>query len=376
MGLILLRYGELALKGKNRAMFLRRLRSNVRACLKAHGVQGTVVSAGRRILVHTSRVDEMLEPLARVFGLVSISPVQEVDPTLDEIVEAAVQESAAAGVSPGVTFRVRTRRSDKAFPYTSPEINAIVGEAIVRELGGKVNLSDDADVTVGVEVHRDVTFVYSRVIPGPGGLPLGVEGRVVALISGGIDSPVAAWLMMKRGCAVIPVHFRQNDTETSKALDNIKVLKRYSYGWDLRPIILEHGQVISPTLRRLYALNEGRWSCIFCKRTLLLEASRIAETCHAQAIVMGDSLGQVASQTLHNMEVISYGIPKPILRPLIGLDKTEIVDLARRIGTFDISIRSQEGCRFLPRYPLTRATLEGLQRVEARLAAAQEEEGS
>jgi thiamine biosynthesis protein ThiI len=191
-------------------------------------------------------------------------------------------------------------------------------------------------------------------------MPVGVEGRVVALISGGIDSPVAAWMMMKRGCSVIPLHFSSGPGEEGKALDNIAQLARHSYGWDLRPTVLSHADTVGPIAAKLRALGEERWTCVFCKRALLLRACELAEQMGASAVVMGDSLGQVASQTLANMEVISYGIPKPILRPLIGLDKTEITRLARQIGTFDISTRSEGHCAYLPDRPLTRGTVEGL----------------
>ncbi len=360
MGLILLRYGELALKGKNRVAFLRRLRRNIRACLKAQGLTGQVTSQGQRVYVETDQVEAALDPLSRVFGLVSLSPVDEVSRNMDAITRACVDQARAADVRPGVSYRVRARRADKTFPVISPDINRICGEAIKTALDGDIDLSKDADVTIGVEVRRERVLVYGHTVDAPGGLPLGVEGRVVALLSGGIDSPVAAWMMMKRGCGVIPLHFSQNETETQKALDNIDILSRYSYGWTLRPTILDHNEAIGPTLERLREIREERWSCLFCKRTLLLRAAELCEEMGAQGIVMGDALGQVASQTLPNLEVISYGISKPIYRPLIGLDKSEIVDLARRIGTFETSTRSEETCPFLPAHPITRGTVEDM----------------
>jgi len=194
-----------------------------------------------------------------------------------------------------------------------------------------------------------------------------MEGRVVALISGGIDSPVAAWMMMKRGCQVIPLHFSQNEVETSKALDNIALLSQYSYGWALRPTILDHAELLGPTVAALREIHEARWNCVFCKRAMLLRACALADELHAHAVVMGDALGQVASQSLRNLEVISWGMPKPILRPLIGLDKTEIMAIARRIGTFDISTRQAESCCFVPSNPVTVGTLTKLKQVIARL---------
>jgi len=367
MGLILLRYGEIALKGKNRVAFVRRLRRNVRACLKEHDLDGDVWSEGQRVYVRTDQVEEALEPLSRVFGLVSLSPAAEVDRDMEAIADEALRQAQAAGVRPGVTYRVAARRSDKTFPLISPEINRVVGAAIKDALGGDVDLSSDADVVIGVEISREHALVYGRVIPAPGGLPLGTEGRAVALLSGGIDSSVAAWLMMKRGCGIIPLHFAQDPQETGKALDNVEALRRFSYGWELRPTIVDYTTSVVPTLRKLRRIGEERWGCIFCKRTLLQRAAALCEKLGAHAIVMGDALGQVASQTLPNMEVISYGIPKPILRPLIGLDKVEIVDLARRIGTFGVSTRTEHGCPFLPARPITRASVEHMLEIARRL---------
>ena len=177
---------------------------------------------------------------------------------------------------------------------------------------------------------------------------------------------------MKRGCQVIPLHFSANEAETHKALENIEVLSRYSYGWYLRPTILDHGQTIGPTLHKLQAIGQEGWSCIFCKRTMLLKACEVAAEFGAHAVVMGDSLGQVASQTLANLEVISHDVPKPILRPLIGLDKTEIVAIARRIGTFEISTRSESACPFLPASPRTRGSVQGLRQITQRLSEVEE----
>ncbi|MGC9360493.1 MAG: tRNA uracil 4-sulfurtransferase ThiI [Anaerolineae bacterium] len=360
MGLVLLRYGEIALKGRNRPFFLRALRRNVRACLRAHDLKGTVTSRGQRVYVETEHVGEALGPLQRVFGVVSLSPVTSVAQDIDAIVRAGVEEAVAAGVRGGVSYRVQARRADKSFPLISPEINRVVGEAIYQATRGDVDLSRDADVTIGVEVHRDRALIYGRVLDGPGGLPLGTEGRVVALLSGGIDSPVAAWLMMRRGCGVVPLHLSQSESETAKTLANIDQLRRYAYGWELRPTILEHREVIAPALRALAEMREERWTCVICKHLMLRHAEALADRVGADAIVIGDSLGQVASQTLPNLRAVSLGIERPVLRPLIGLDKTEIVELGRRIGTFEISTRSRRACPFLPSNPITGGSVEAM----------------
>jgi len=369
MGLILLRYGELALKGANRKHFVKRLRGNIRDGLKRHGVAARVESIRQRIYVHTDQVDQALDPLSRVFGLVSISPVAQVRRDMDAIVAECLASAEQAGVGPGVSYRVRSRRADKTFPHISPEIDRLCAEAISRKLGGRIDLSKAADVTVGVEVAREHALIFGRTIAAPGGLPVGSEGRVVVLMSGGIDSPVAAWLMLKRGCTVIPVHFAQSDGEAGKALDNVERLAEWAYGWRMRPIVESHEEIIAPTLERLRAIGQERWSCLFCKRAIIARAISLAKEHNAQAIVMGDSLGQVASQTLYNLRVVSYGAEMPILRPLVGMDKSQIVDLARRIGTFDVSIRNETPCPFLPAHPITRGSLERLLEIQAALGS-------
>ena len=374
MGLILLRYGELALKGRNRRDFVRRLRSNVRSCLRSNGIGGSVDSVGQRVYVKTDQVQDAVGPLSRVFGLVSLSAVVEVERDLEAIIAECVRQAREAGIGPGVSFRVRARRADKTYPHTSPDIDTRVGKAIQLAMGGDVDLSSAAEVTIQVEVTGERTVVFCDSVSAPGGLPVGVSGRVVALLSGGIDSPVAAWMMMKRGCSVIPLHFSQSDVETAKAMDNVEILARYSYGWDLRPIVLDHGETIGPTLERLRQLGQERWSCVFCKRALVQRACELAAEHNAHAVVMGDSLGQVASQTLPNLEVISHGMAKPILRPLIGLDKTEIMGIARRIGTFDTSTRDSQGCPFLPAHPMTRGTIAGLSDVLERVGMLSKED--
>ncbi len=224
-----------------------------------------------------------------------------------------------------------------------------------------------AHVEIGIEVHPERALIFGEIIPGPGGLPLSSQGRVVALLSSGIDSPVAAWLMMKRGCGVIPVHFSTSQAQAEQVAAIVEALNQHAYGWQLKPIILSHEQVLGPALARLREMRQQRWTCLICKRAILARAAEIAEEMGASALVTGDSLGQVASQTLSNLEVISYGIQKPILRPLIGLDKTEIIALARRIGTYEASTQQAHPCPFLPDRPLTQARVARLRDLLAQM---------
>jgi thiamine biosynthesis protein ThiI len=367
METILIRYGEIALKGGNRRFFVQRLENNIRDCLRAHGLEGKVKSVWGRIYVETSDVDEALEHLPRVFGIVSLSPVESVAADMDVITETALDVAREIGLSRDQSFRVQARRADKSFPVTSPEIGRIVGQRIVDTLSQNVDLSDEADITIGIEIRPEGAQVFAETIPGPGGLPLGSSGRAIALISGGIDSPVAAWMMMKRGCGIIPVHFRQSEVESSKALANCEVLASWSYGWDIRPIVMDHEETFGNVYTKLQQIGAARWTCVFCKRSLMLKAAEIADDHNAHAIVTGESVGQVASQTVENLEAISYGVPKPILRPLIGFDKIDITNLAKEIGTFQISTRDSAACPYLPASPMTTARMSDFREVLAAL---------
>ncbi len=370
MGLILIRYaGEIGLKGKNRPLFIRRLRRNMRDALRKHDLSGRVWSEGQRMFVEvddTAR-DQAVRALQRVFGIASLSPVQRVPSDIDAMCAAALQIAARIDLQPPTTFRVQTRRADKTFPLTSPEINRQVGGALWEATHAPVDLSDRAAVTIGIEVREEGSFVFGETIPGEGGLPLGTQGRVFVLLSGGIDSPVAAWLMMRRGCGIIPIHWAQNEAERAHALENCETLGRWSFGWEIKPIVLDHNELMAPIVERLSEIGETRWTCIFCKRAMLARAAELASQYGVQALVMGDSLGQVASQTLSNMAAISSGIDMPILRPLIAYDKQAIMALARSIGTFDVSTRDALECAYVPARPITAADQARMQAIIALL---------
>lgn len=366
MGLILVRYvGEIGIKGHNRHFFVKRLRHNMRDALKKNGLSGTVWSEGQRILVEVDDavIGQAIQALRRVFGIASLSPVYRVPADVEAISTTACQIAAQVGLQPPTTFRVQARRADKTFPLTSPEINRQVGAAVHQATGAPVDLSDQAQVTIGVEVREGYALVFGENVPGEGGMPLGTQGRVFVLLSGGIDSPVAAWLMMRRGCGIIPIHWAQNEIEREKALKNCEQLAQWSFGWEIKPIWLDHNELMQPIVERLREIGEERWTCVLCKRAMLRQAAELAPRYSVEALVMGDSLGQVASQTLSNMAAISYGIDLPILRPLIAFDKQEIMALARRIGTFEVSTQASVPCAYLPARPITAADRARLQEI-------------
>ena len=367
MSLIMVRYvGEIGVKGRNRNYFVKRLRSNIRDALKKNNIPGRVWSREPRIFVELddpSLLSAATGALQRVFGIASLSPVERIPSDLETIKRHALALAGRVGLDASRSFHIATRRADKRFPYKSPDINRLVGAVVQEATLARVDLSDQADVTIGIEVRPEGTLIYGEVIPGPGGMPLGTQGRAFVLLSGGIDSPVAAWLMMRRGCGIIPIHFGQTETEKAKVLDNCAVLSSWSYGWDIKPLILDHRELMEPIVDKLSEIGEVRWTCVFCKRAMIAQAAKLAPHYRVQALVMGDSLGQVASQTLDNMVAITRDAGIPILRPLIAYDKQEIITLGRRLGTYDVSIHEAETCDFVPLRPLTRADLSRMQEI-------------
>jgi thiamine biosynthesis protein ThiI len=265
------------------------------------------------------------------------------------------------------SFRVATKRADKNFPLRTPELNAHIGTRIQGATGAAVDLSEEADLTVAIEIVSGTALVYCEKHPGPGGLPLGVSGRVVSLLSGGIDSPVAAYAVMKRGCRADFVHFHSHPytdrASVEKALEVAQLLTRYQY----RSAV--HLVPFAEVQQRLVAEAPAPIRIILYRRFMARIAEAIALRQGASALVTGESLGQVSSQTLANLATIEAVAGMPILRPLIGMDKQEIINLAKAIGTFEVSILpDQDCCSFLmPRRPATRSRPEELDAAEASL---------
>lgn len=366
-GLILCRYGEIGLKGQNFPRFVRQLRGNAARALRNAGVAAEVTRFERRIYAEVEDTERALAALTHVFGFVSFSPAVRVPADLEAIKERALAGALASGLTGQRTFRVQARRADKSFPLTSLEINREVGAHIVEATGARVVLSDEADFTVGIEMHHDHALLFARIVPGPGGMPVPLSGPVVALISVGLDSPVAAWMMMKRGCGVIPLHFAQSAEGEGRFRALCDVLQRWSHGWKMKPVVIPHADVMADTVERLREARGERWACLFCKRAMVHAAIDVARQRGAHGVVLGDSLGQVASQTLENMRIISAGAELPIYRPLIGLDKVEIMAMARRVGTYDISAQHTSACPYLPEKPVTMGSFEKYQELVERM---------
>ena len=365
MNYVIVHYHEIGLKGKNRPMFERRLRDNIRASVQGLGVKSVRRRRGRILLElrEGASWEPIRERLETIFGIAYFARAFRTPVALERMKEAIIQRVPRDGYE---TFRVSTRRADKQYPLTSEQINAEIGAAIQAHTGKAVDLGRP-DLTVFIELLYNEAFVYFEKIPGPGGLPVGVSGKVVSLLSGGIDSPVAAYHMLKRGCDVLFVHFHGTPFTTPasqrKAIKLVQVLTRYQAS--PRLYLVPFGEI----QRQIMLATPAPYRVILYRRLMGRIAEEIARREGAQALVTGESLGQVASQTLENLAVIEEAVTMPILRPLIGMDKQEIVDRAQAIGTYELSILPGEDCcrLFVPSHPATRATLAEVQRIEARL---------
>jgi thiamine biosynthesis protein ThiI len=299
--------------------------------------------------------------LAKTFGISSWSKGYIVDRDLNVLASIAIK--LVERKKPR-SFKIETHRMDKSFPYTSLDINRILGEKVLEAFPElKVNL-EQPELTIYVEILRDLAFVSDNWHRGLGGLPYGFSGRAVALISGGIDSPVAAWLMMKRGVKLLPLHFRITDVGVEKFEKLVSVLEDYGSFPDY--VVVDHRDWLAEAKKILRDHGLERYTCIICKRRMLRKASEYAERFGAKAIILGDSLGQVASQTLASIAAIDEASRLPVLRPLIGMDKEEIITLAKRIGTYEISIigEAQAQCPFVPKHPIINPDLKRVKQAE------------
>ena len=361
----LIHYHEIGLKGRNRGRFEQQLLTNIGRALK-----GLPRGAARRLsgritleLVPDADLCAIRERLADVFGIANFSVAVHVPNAIERIRAGAwdVVRNVEFG-----SFKIAARRGDKKFPLTSEEINRDVGAHVQTLSQARVKL-DDPDLTCFIEVSYQGAFIYTGKTPGPGGLPVGANERAVSLLSSGIDSPVASYKTMKRGVRLSFVHFHSqpytNRSSQRNTEELVRVLTRYQYQSTLYLVPFVEIQ------RRVMTHAPPGYRVIFYRRAMLRIAEAIAEREGAQALVTGESIGQVASQTLSNMRAIEEVTPLPLLRPLSGDNKEEIIDLARRIGTYDISIEPYEDCCtvFVPKHPETRASLKTVHAIEPKL---------
>ena len=361
----LLRYGELALKGRNRNRFVDDLVQIIRPRIKPLG--GTVEKKHKKLIVHcNAEPDQVRQALSTVFGLTSISPIWKTSHDLQDIKDLCwnlVQAHAGSDK----TFAVRARRANKRYPITSPDLQKqIATDLLERGLNLKVDLKAP-DVYVGVNIDFTNTWVHTETWPAGGGLPVARTPLHGLLLSGGIDSPVAGNLIQKRGGALEAIYFHTPpftvEAAREKVIDLCEVLARYQNGLKL------HVVNFTEMMKTIRSDCHEAYTVVISRRMMMRAASRIMAEMGGRSLVTGESLGQVASQTIENIAAVNDGVPYPILRPLIGMDKQEIINHAIEMGTYDISIRPAQDCcsLFSPKDPITRARMDQIEKDEARL---------
>ena len=360
---IVIHYGEIGTKGKNRDVFEKNLMKNIKEAL--HEFYPKVYRRYGRIICEVKKWDleKISEILSKLPGIEYFSFAVKSKLSMEKLKEKVKLLLNEKKFS---TFKVETRRSYKDFSLTSIEVNKILGEFIIAKLKRKVNLKNP-DLTVYVEICEKEIFVYLEKHKGIGGLPVGVSGKIVSLLSGGIDSPVASFLMMKRGCKVIFLHFFNRTIVAKASLNKVKEIVN-----ELTKIQLYSKLYLIPFEKFQMEIIKhvpSKYRMLVYRRAMLRIANRIAEKENAKGIVTGDSIGQVASQTLDNLNCIYEASKLPIFTPLIGMNKMEIVKLAKEIGTYEFSILPYEDCCsfMIARHPSTRASLEEIQKFEEKI---------
>ncbi|MCO8942512.1 tRNA 4-thiouridine(8) synthase ThiI [Clostridioides difficile] len=367
--ILIVKYGEIGVKGKNRYIFENRLIRNIRNMLKPIGRFNVYKEYGR-IYVDLEDYDyeEVIEEVRKVFGIVGVCPgvrAKKDYDTLKEIALKMLEEKIEAGYK---TFKVESRRGDKSFGLTSQEMSMDIGVYLLSKVGDRINVDvRNPEVKIKCEYREFHTMVYSDTIPGYGGLPLGTNGRAMSLLSGGIDSPVATWMVAKRGMEVEAVHFHSypftSERSQEKVKDLAKILAKYCGRVRLHKVnILEIQKAIGENC------NEEE-ATILSRRFMMRIAQRLSEKRHCDALITGESIGQVASQTIQGLTCTNAVVDLPVFRPLIAMDKSDIVDIAKKIGTFETSIVPEEDCCsvFSPRKPVTKPRLEKIEKSETAL---------
>lgn len=360
---ILIKYAEIHLKGLNRPFFEKKLVNNIRRALLP--LEAQVVREQGRVFVYgieDENIETAVEKLTKVFGIHSLCVTRCIEKDWETIVSNAA--ALMADCPAGTTFKVFARRSDKRFPMTSEEI--------CRELGGRMldlypHLKVDVhkpQVPLTVEIRQDRCFVYTREIPACGGMPVGTNGKAMLLISGGIDSPVAGYMIAKRGVSLAAIHYYSypytSERARDKVIDLAKIVSQYAGPMDLYLVPFTEIQTT------IYDKCPSSETTVLMRRLMMKIAQRTAEQCGCQALITGESIGQVASQTIESLAVTNDAVSMPVFRPLIGFDKEEIIERAEKIGTFETSILPYEDCCtvFVPQHPVTKPKVDKLRESE------------
>lgn len=368
---IIIRFsGELWLKKLwTRKYYEKRLAKNLKQTLKHYNISYSELSRKHgRFYLKTKSSIEARNRLVQVFGISSISPAVETTSKIDDIIKKSLNLSKLI-LKNGNSFAVRCKRVGK-HNYSSSDIQKQLGKKILDYFDQKLDLRVDLgepDIIFGVEIRDNQAFIYLETVKAAGGMPLGVQPKLIGLFSGGIDSVVGLWLVMKRGCPVVPVYFDNSPftdkTTTERALKVAEKLFNWSIGFPRKIYIVQHGE----NLKQIMETNR-KYSCILCKRMMYRVAERIADKFRAEGIVTGEAIGEQASQTLTNLRVLNTAVKNyPVHRPLLGFDKRDTEKLSRNIGTFEASSKKAASCTAFPRQPSTKAKLEDVQKAEQKL---------
>ncbi len=365
--LFLVKYGEIALKKRNRGAFVKALKDSIRE--KVPDLPVSVYETWHRIYVRFNPADReaVASCLSRTFGVVSFCEALRVPtdmPAIEDAARSLAREYLAAGR--GTRFKAEVRRAEKSFPLTSYQIACRLGDVLLTASPELVVDVNRPDWILSVEI-REHAYLYGPESAGPGGLPTGSSGRGILLLSGGIDSPVAGWMMAKRGLAIDAVYFHSAPFTSEKAREKVESLAGILSAW--LPGLLLHVVPFTPVLARIKERSKDEETTLLMRACMMRLASLIAAQRGAQCLVTGESLGQVASQTIESMAFTETGAGVPVLRPLVGMNKDEIITIARRIGTFDVSNLPYEDCcvLFSPARPLIHPSLEKMKRAYAGL---------
>ena len=362
MDCVVVRYGELGTKGRSvRRRMERQLRSNVAAALEDRGVPGSVERTDGRLVVHGTDADAAADAAASLPGVVSASPAREVTPEREAIYDALV-DLAEAREGSFDTYAVRASRARDDYDFTSPQLEREGGAAVGDAVDAGVDL-ETPDVTFEADVRPDTAYVFDERREGPGGLPVGTQAPLVALVSGGIDSPVAAFEAMRRGSPVVPVYVDLGDyggvDHRARAVAACERLAEGAPNHDLRPYVVDGGETLAYVVE-----NVDRGRMLSVRRYFFAVAEAVAAREDAAGIVTGEALGQKSSQTARNLQVTSAAVDLPVHRPLLSMDKPDITERARDLGTYE-EAEIPAGCnRLVPDHPETSGKLEGLLKVE------------
>lgn len=358
---IMVRFGELSTKGKNKKDFIFRLASNLKHALKDfNSLTYDVQMDHIYIILHDEDSKQVLERIADVSGISSYSLVVKCDANIDDIVNVAFELVKQEN---GHTFKVKARRADKTFPIVSDDVNRLVATKILKESEYKVDVHNP-DVLVSIDIRKNACYIYTNKILGAGGYPLGVGGKAMMMMSGGIDSPVAAYLLMKRGVMCEFIHFASPPYTSESVLDKIQDLAKKLNRYQEKIVI--HVVPFTKLQVAIYEHADESYAITIMRRMMYRLAERLAKQRKCYAVANGESVGQVASQTLASMLVINEVTSYPIIRPVSIMDKTEIIKIARKIDTYDISIRPYEDCCtiFEPKNPKTAPKLDVSKEIE------------